>query len=80
MPTAQYFPGRILGEREMSNPTAKILDALWEQITEARTGNDLDKAMADAMVRGAGYIRFTLEGIQHLPFDEVRIEPPTSRT
>lgn len=64
----------------MSNPTANILDALMAQMTEVCTGNDLDKAMADALVRGAGYLRFTLEGIQHVPFDEVRIEPSPSRT
>lgn len=50
--------------------TTKILDALI---------SETDKAMADAMTRGTGYLRFTTSGAQHVPYDDVRIELGAAR-
>jgi hypothetical protein len=51
----------------------RILDALIADVMSPKTGSETDKAMADALVRGAGYLRFTTSGVQHVPFDDVRI-------
>lgn len=47
--------------------TNKILDALIADV-------EIDKAMADAMMRGAGYLRFNASGAQHVPYDDVRMD------
>lgn len=47
--------------------TNKILDALIADV-------EIDKAMADAVMRAAGYLRFTTSGAQHVPYDDVRID------
>jgi hypothetical protein len=36
----------------------------------------LDRAMGDAWIRGAGYLRFTKDAsIEYLPFDRVQVTP-----
>ena len=54
---------------------AKILDALMADVMSPKTGTETDKAMSEALVRGAGYLRITASGVQHVPFDSIRIAP-----
>jgi hypothetical protein len=54
----------------------KVLDKLYDQMMSSEIGHDLDKAMADALIRGSGYLRFTTDNVEYVPFDSVRIDPP----
>ena len=54
---------------------AKVLDSLMSDVMSPKTNSEIDKAMADVLLRGAGYMRFTQAGVEHIPFDRVRISP-----
>lgn len=55
----------------------RILDALMRDITSPGQG-ETDKAFADTFLHGAGYLRFTAAGIEHVPYDHIRITEPST--
>jgi hypothetical protein len=55
-----------------------VLDALMADIMSPNSGKETDKALADALVRGAGYLRLIATGVEHVPYDHVRIQDSAS--
>lgn len=54
--------------------TSRLLDALESQMHANGSTQAIDRAMADAFLRGAGYLKFTEAGtVEHVPFDNVQI-------
>jgi len=48
------------------------LNAYWRGLLDS-IGGEIEKASADAHVRGTGYMRFTADGkVEHLPRDEIK--------
>ena len=44
-------------------------------IVSPQSGKETDKALADALVRGSGYLRLTADGVEHIPYDRIRVLP-----
>ncbi len=63
---------------EQSFNVAKILDTLMSDVMNPKTDSEIDKAMTDVLRRGAGYMRFTEKGVEHIPYDNVRITDSAS--
>lgn len=63
----------------MSIDADRILNDLHNQLHSSVSGTEVDKAMADWMIRGAGYLKLTTDGVTHVPFDSVH-ERTSERT
>ena len=57
----------------------KVLDALMADVHSRSKDTVTDRVLADAMVRGAGYMKFTSEGNEHVPYDDVHIAPSSDQ-
>jgi len=57
----------------MSFDVTRVYDHLMQMIMSSSSDTEIDKAMADAAIRGAGYLRFTEAGAEHVPYDRVTV-------
>jgi hypothetical protein len=66
---------RPVAEVTSAEHTSRLLDALEAQMhTHGGDPQPIDRAVADAFIRGAGYLKFTEDGkVEHVPFDRVQI-------